>query len=720
MVRIGVVVVTFSGLDPFMTMFHVHTKTIEVGGKQITIETGRLARQAHGAVLVTCGDTQVLVAATAAEKAAENAAFFPLSVDYIEKFYAAGRIPGGYIKRETKPSDREVLISRLIDRPLRPLFPETFLVETQVVATVLSYDPSCPSAMLAILGASAALHISDIPFAGPAAGVRIGLKNGEFIVNPSDADAVSGELDLVVAGTAEAILMVEAGAQFVSENKMLEAMALAHEEIKKCCAAQQALRKAVGKEKRAVPDAPAIDQLQKNFDKKFGKQLKEAYKIAKKSERKEAVSKIRSEAEKALVNAAEQDSAKNFSYLFEMACYRVLRQNILADNLRVDGRKSTDIRAIDCQVGVLKKPHGSALFTRGETQSLGVVTLGTADDAQRSESLTATLEEKHFMLHYNMPGYSVGEPKRLGSPGRREVGHGHLAERAIKAVVPEKVRFPYTIRVVSEITESNGSSSMASVCSGIMALLNAGVPLREPVAGIAMGLVKEGSQFAVLSDILGDEDALGDMDFKVAGGKEGITALQMDMKITGISLDIIKAAMAQAKEGRLHILGKMTSVIATASDLSLSAPRIEQIKIKPEKVRDLIGPGGKNIKRIVSETGVKVDVNDAGVVSIVSTNGEQAAAAKRLIQSFTSEPEPGEVFLGLVKKITDFGAFVEIKPGVEGLVHISQLAAQRVNRVEDIVKEGEEVLVKVLEVDRTGKIKLSRKDALGKKPGDKD
>ncbi|MEN9529967.1 MAG: polyribonucleotide nucleotidyltransferase, partial [Pseudomonadota bacterium] len=476
---------------------------------------------------------------------------------------------------------------------------------------------------------------------------------------------------------------------------------------------------AVGKEKRSVPEAPANDAMQKVLDKKYAGALREAYSIAKKSDRKNAVDEIRVAAKAELVPAnSEPTLAATFEHLFEMACYKTLRTNIISDNRRVDGRKSTDIRAIDCQVQVLKRPHGSALFTRGETQSLGVVTLGTSDDAQRSESVYSPLEEKHFMLHYNMPGYSVGEPKRLGAPGRREVGHGNLAERALRASVPSRMRFPYSIRMVSEITESNGSSSMASVCSGTLAMLDAGVPLLEPVAGIAMGLIKEGNDVAILSDILGDEDALGDMDFKVAGGKSGITALQMDMKIAGVSIDVLRRALEQAREGRLHILSKMTSVLGKAKDLSNRAPRIEQIKIKSERIRDLIGPGGRNIKKIVADTGCKVDIGDDGVVNLASNNGEAAALAKRMIHFLTSDPEINEVYLGIVKKVSDFGAFVEIKPGVEGLVHISQLAAQRVNKVEDVVKEGDEVMVKVIEIDRTGRIKLSRKDAVGKEPID--
>jgi polyribonucleotide nucleotidyltransferase len=697
-------------------MFNTTEKSIRIGDEQITIETGRIARQAGGSVLVTCGGTQLLVAATSAKEALESASFFPLSVDYIEKFYSAGRIPGGYIKRETRPSDREILTSRLIDRPIRPLFPETYLVETQVIATVISLDPKISPAPLAILGASCALHLSDIPFAGPVAGVRVGYKNGKFMINPPEAELASSELDLVVAGTKDAILMVEAAANFLSEAQILEAIETGHAEIKKLCALQEEIRSLCGKEKRQIKELPENAEIKNTLTKKYAKPLRDAYNISAKAERKKAIDAIKQEAKATLVPENDASAAKSFSYLFEMQEYKTLRNSIIKDNKRVDGRSTTDIRNIDCQVSVLKRTHGSALFTRGETQSLGVITLGTNDDAQKSESIMNVLEEKTFMLHYNMPGYSVGEVKRLGSPARREVGHGNLAERALKATLPPKNRFPYSIRMVSEITESNGSSSMASVCSGTLAMLDAGVPLKEPIAGIAMGLILEGKEYAVLSDILGDEDHLGDMDFKVAGGKNGITAMQMDIKISGISMEILEKALAQAKEGRNLILDKMLHAISKPNNLSQLAPRIEQIKIKPERVRDLIGPGGKNIKKIVADTGCKLEVNDEGIVSIASTDGNSAAKAKRMVNYLTTDPEIGEIYLGIVKKTADFGAFVEIKPGVEGLVHISQLAATRIQKTEEVVKEGDEVMVKVIELDRTGRIKLSRKDAIGKTP----
>lgn len=697
-------------------MFNIVEKSIQIGNDLIVVETGRFARQADGAVLITSGGTQILVTACSAKKANESASFFPLSVDYIEKFYAAGRIPGGYLKRESRPSDREVLTSRLIDRPIRPLFPETYLAETQVVAMTVSYDGQVSPLNLAIFGASCALHISDIPFAGPVAGVRVGKLDGKFVINPLEGSSATNELDLVVAGTQDAILMVEAAVNFLTEEQILEAIAFGHEEIKKLCRLQEELRKECGKPKRDVMASAENNDIKNTLNKKYAKLLKTAYSIAGKAERRQKIDEIKQEAQAACVPEGDAAAAKAFSYSFEMLEYKTLRTNILKDNLRIDGRTKTDIRSIDCLLHPLKRAHGSALFTRGETQSLGVVTLGTSEDVQRSDSIVSLSEEKSFMLHYNMPGYSVGEVKRLGSPGRREVGHGNLAERALKAALPNRDRFPYSIRVVSEITESNGSSSMASVCSGTLAMLDAGVPLKDPIAGIAMGLVLEGADYAVLSDILGDEDNLGDMDFKVAGSKNGITALQMDIKIGGVSLAILKDALAQAKVGRLHILDKMLRTIAKPNDLSDLAPRIEQVKIKPERVRDLIGPGGKNIRKIVADSGCKLEVNDEGIVSIASTSGAAAAKAKRMINYLTTDPEIGEIYLGVVKKTADFGAFVEIKPGVEGLVHISQLAANRVNKTEDVVKEGEEILVKVIELDRTGRIKLSRKDAVGKVP----
>lgn len=692
-------------------------KKITLAPKQdITFETGRIARQANGSLLVSSSGTQVLVTATAKREAQEGLSFFPLSVDYIEKFYAAGRIPGGYLKRESRPGDKEILTSRLIDRPIRPLFPKDFLCETQIVATLLSYDESVSPISLAITGTSAALHISDIPFAGPIAGIRLGLVDNEYLINPNDNDLKSSSLDLVVAGSKDAILMVEASANFLSEAEMLKAIDFAHKHIQKLCQVQEELREKVGVEKRLVTAKTFDTKAKKNFEKVIAKDLEKACYIKDKLKRYSALDKLKKDSMESFLEKhadGENDTLKEtLESTFEDKKSSLVRANILKDK-RIDGRSSKAIRPISCEVSLLKKVHGSSLFTRGETQSIGVVTLGTFEDAKRTETVANLSEEKTFMLHYNMPGYSVGEVKRLMSPGRREIGHGYLAEKALSATLPEKSHFPYSIRIVSEITESNGSSSMASVCSGTLAMLDAGVPLVTPVAGIAMGLVMEKDKHAILSDILGDEDHLGDMDFKVAGSKDGITALQMDMKIEGISKSVLKDALEQAKAGRLHILNEMLSVIDSPKSLSVYAPRIERIRIKENRVRDLIGPGGKNVKKIILETGCKVDIDDDGIVSIASTNNESAKEAKRMISYLTTDPQINEIYLGVVKKTTDFGAFVEIKPGVEGLVHISHAAVNRIQNIEEVMKENDEVLVKVIELDRTGRIKLSRKDAIG-------
>jgi len=683
--------------------------------QEITFETGRIARQANGSILISSSGTQVLVAATAKKEVVEKLSFFPLSVDYIEKFYASGRIPGGYLKRENRPGDKEILTSRLIDRPIRPLFPKDFLCETQIVATLMSYDDSVSPIPLAITGTSAALHISDIPFAGPIAGIRLGLVDNEYLINPNDNELKSSKLDLIVAGSKDAILMVEACANFLTEAEMLKAIDFAHKLIQKLCVAQDELREKVGVKKRSVAIKEFDTKTAKNFEKHIVKDLEKACYIKDKLERYSALNKLKKDSIESFIDKTHDESEGTKTLLasvFEEKKSSLVRSNILEDK-RIDGRSSKDIRTIECEVSLLKKTHGSSLFTRGETQSIGVVTLGTFEDAKRTETVANLSEEKTFMLHYNMPGYSVGEVKRMGAPGRREVGHGYLAEKALTPALPQKTHFPYSIRIVSEITESNGSSSMASVCSGTLAMLDAGVPLVTPVAGIAMGLVLEKDKHAILSDILGDEDHLGDMDFKVAGSKDGITALQMDMKIGGISKSILKDALEQAKNGRLHILNEMLSVIDTPKNLSAYAPRIERMRIKQNRIRDLIGPGGKNIKKITLDTGCKVDIDDDGIVSIASTNNEASKNAKRMVSYLTTYPQINEIYLGLVKKTTDFGAFVEIKPGVEGLVHISQAAVNRINNIEEVMKENDEVLVKVIELDRTGRIKLSRKDAIG-------
>lgn len=689
------------------------TREVKIADKTIKFEFNKYAKQANS-VMVSCGDTQVLVCVVAAEEPKPDQDFFPLTVDYFERMYAAGRVPGGFFKRETKPSEHEVLTSRVIDRPLRPLFPEHFMTEVQVTCTTVSYDPDHHPATLALMGASVALMISDIPFDGPVASLRVGMKDGKFIIDPKEGQG--GDLDLNIAAKPGAVLMVEAGANFLSEEQLLDAITYAHKLMEPVFEMQYSIQKEIGKPKRAV-NPPAWDpELVKKVNEMATPLVNKAFTIASKVDRKTALSSLTKDVLTAVNPNGESSVTKVVKKILEDVQFRCMRAMILDTHKRIDGRSTTDIRQITCETGVLKRPHGSALFTRGETQALASVTLGAADDEQRLDNLVTPNAVKSFMLHYNFPGYSVGEPKPNRAPGRREVGHGALAERALSQVIPDKSKFGYTIRLVSEILESNGSSSMASVCAGTMALLKAGVPIQEPVAGIAMGLIKEGDKFAILSDILGDEDHLGDMDFKVCGGQNGITALQMDIKIGGLTRDILSQALTQAQAGRRHILGKMTNTISAPGEISEYAPRIFQVKIKPDRVRDLIGPGGKNIKKIVADTGVKIDVTDDGMVNIVAMDVTSAEAAKKMIRSVTSDPEIGAIYLGVVKKIMDFGAFVEIKPGTEGLCHISQLDDKRVERTEDVCKEGEEMLVKVLEIDRQGKIKLSRKEALGKKP----
>ena len=689
------------------------TREVNIAGKTIKFEFNKYAKQANS-VMVSCGDTQVLVCVVASEEAKADQDFFPLTVDYFERMYASGRIPGGFFKRETRPTEHEVLTSRVIDRPLRPLFPEHFLNDVQITCTTVSYDPNHHPAPLALMGASAALMISDIPFDGPVATLRIGMKDGQYIIDPKEGEA--GDLDLNIAAKPGALLMVEAGANFLSEDQMLDAITHAHKLMEPVFEMQLSLQKEMGKTKRPVR-APDWDKdLVKKVNDMATPLVNKAFTIASKADRKTSLITLTKDVLTAVNPDNDSSRTKVVKKILEDVQFRCMRDMIIGTRKRIDGRGLTDIRPITCEVGVLKRPHGSALFTRGETQALATVTLGAADDEQRLDNLVTPNATKSFMLHYNFPGYSVGEVKPNRAPGRREVGHGALAERALGQVVPDKTKFGYTIRLVSEILESNGSSSMASVCAGTMALLKAGVPIQEPVAGIAMGLIKEGENFAILSDILGDEDHLGDMDFKVCGGQNGITALQMDIKIGGLTRDILSQALSQAQAGRRHILGKMTTAISAPGEISEYAPRIFQVKIKPDRVRDLIGPGGKNIKKIVADTGVKIDVTDDGMISIVAMDVTSAEAAKKMIRSVTSDPEIGAIYLGVVKKIMDFGAFVEIKPGTEGLCHISQLDNARVERTEDICKEGEEMLVKVLEIDRQGKIKLSRKEALGKKP----
>jgi len=683
---------------------------ISFHGRPFSIETGRMAKQADGAALVSFGETVVLVTAVAAHTGREGIDFFPLTCDYQERTFAAGKIPGGFFKREGRPSEKEILTSRLVDRPIRPLFPDGFLNETQIIATVLSHDRENDPDVIAVTGASAALQLSDVPFHGPIAAVRMGRIAGQLVVNPTVSQLLESDLNLIVAGSRDGIVMVEGGAKMLPEDVMLDALFTAHESLQVLLDAQDELQKAVGRPKRTV-QAPARDEnLSARLDAEATPRMRIAFQTPAKLERAAAVHKAEDETLAAL--AAEfPDQAKALRDLCEEVKSRVMRGAIVKEGRRVDGRGLKDIRPITCEVGVLPRTHGSALFTRGETQALAVATLGTSSDEQKIDALIGE-HYKKFMLHYNFPPFSVGEAKFLRGPNRREIGHGALAERAIAAALPGE-EFPYTIRLVSEILESNGSSSMASVCGATLALMDAGVPIKSPVAGIAMGLIKEGDEVRILSDILGDEDHLGDMDFKVAGTAEGVTALQMDIKIGRVTREIMRDALYQALEGRLHILKEMARVIARPrGDLSAHAPRIVTLKIRPDKIRDVIGPGGKVIRGIIEETGVKIDVEDDGTVLVASSEGTAMQRAIELIQGIVAEAEVGKIYKGIVKKIVDFGAFVEILPGTDGLLHISQIGPGRVQRVTDVLKEGDEVQVKVLEVDKQGKIRLSRKEAM--------
>lgn len=691
-----------------------YVREVEVAGKTIRLEFQKFAKQANGSVMVSCGDTQVLVTATAADAPKEGQDFFPLTVDYLERFYAAGRIPGGFFKREAKPTEGETLTSRVIDRPLRPCFPELYRNDTFITALVMSVDHVNHPATLALLGASCALMVSDIPFDGPVVSMRLALKDGQYIIDPPNAFA--SDLDLTIAAKPDAILMVEAGANFLSEEQMLDAIDYARKAMEPLFAIQEEIRKDIGRPKKEIQPPKRDVDMGSQITAKVKGPIADAFAIKLKQERQKALKSIDTKVKEEFNPTGDAVKGKEIAAVLEEIQYRALRDMTLHSKKRIDGRALDEIRPLYTETGTLKRPHGSALFQRGETQALASVTLGAGDDEQRLDTILTPDAFKRFLLHYNFPPFSTGEAKPIRAPSRREVGHGALAERALERIIPEKGKFGYTIRLVSEVLESNGSSSMATVCAGTMALLHAGVPVKEPVAGIAMGLIKEGDDFVILSDILGDEDHLGDMDFKVCGGAQGITALQMDIKIGGLSRQIMAQALEQARNGRNFILKKLVTTIAEPGALSMSAPRIFQIKIRPDKVRELIGPGGKTVKKIIAETGVKVDIADDGMISIVSPDVTSAEAAKQLIRSVTADPEIGAIYLGTVKKIMDFGAFVEIKPGVEGLVHISQLADQRVANVTDILKEGEEVMVKLLEVDRQGKMKLSRKEALGKKP----
>ena len=690
---------------------------MDVAGRRLTIESGRVAKQADGAVLVQMADTVVLATAVTAKTPRAGVDFLPLTVDYQERAYAAGKIPGGFFKREGRPSEREILSSRLIDRPLRPLFPKRFYHETQVIASVLSADQSNATDFLGIIGASAALSISSSPFQGPVAGIRVGRVDGRFVVAPTLGELEQSTLNVVVAGTRDAVMMVEGEASELPEDVMLEAIMLAHAEIKKIIALQDELVKRVGKPKLTVPKAEADPAVVAVVDREATGPVREALLIPNKTERSARMAAILADLLARLGSKEAPEKNREMMEVFHDLERNQMRRMILDKGVRADGRGPTGIRPITCEIGVLPRTHGSALFTRGETQSLVVVTLGTSDDEQRIDALEGE-SKKSFMLHYNFPPFSVGETRPMRGPGRREIGHGALAERALKPVIPTKEKFPYTLRIVSDILESNGSSSMATVCGGTLALMDAGVPITAPVGGIAMGLIKEGNDVEILSDILGVEDHLGDMDFKVTGTRTGVTALQMDIKIQGIDRSIMEKALAQAKLGRLHILDKMAEAIAEPrGSLSTHAPRILIMKVKPDKVREVIGPGGKVIRGIIALTGVKIDVEDDGTIAIASSDEAAARKAIEMIKQITEDVEIGKLYMGKVTRIMEFGAIVEIGPGVDGLVHISQLAPHRVKAVADEVKEGDEILVKVLEVDRQGKIRLSRKEAMGAAQG---
>ncbi len=684
-------------------------KQVDFGGNRLTLETGRMARQADGAVLVSIGETVVLVTAVGRREVKPGQDFFPLTVNYQEKTYAAGKIPGGFFKREGRPSEKETLTSRLIDRPIRPLFPKGFMNEVQVIATVLSVDRDNDPDIAAMVGASAALALSGIPFSGPIGGARVGLVNGQLILNPSYQQLAQSQMDLVVAGTRHAVLMVESEASELPEETMLEAVMFGHAQIQPVIRLIEELAAEAGKSRWAWQAAPVDEALQAQLTERAGPVLREAYTLQEKQARSKRLEEIRAAmvAEFAEGDAHRADTVTNLVKKLETA---IVRGRVLDGAPRMDGRDTHTVRPISIEAGILPRTHGSALFTRGETQALVVATLGTKGDEQIIDALQGETRDR-FLLHYNFPPFSTGETGMVGSPKRREIGHGRLAKRAIAAVLPTAAQFPYSLRVVSEILESNGSSSMASVCGASLALMDAGVPLKAPVAGVAMGLIKDGDRFAVLTDILGDEDHLGDMDFKVAGTEQGITALQMDIKIEGITREIMAQALKQALAGRLHILGLMKGVLAEArSGLSDYAPRIITLHINPERIRDVIGPGGKVIRALTEETGTSIDIQDDGTVTIASVDGEAGMTARRRIELLTADVEVGMIYDGKVAKIMDFGAFVTILPGRDGLLHISQISSERVNDVHDHLKEGQAVRVKVLEVDRQGKVKLSMKD----------
>ncbi len=692
-------------------MFDIKNSKATVAGRELSMETGRIARQAGGAVTIQYGDVVLLVAATAAKQPLQGVDFMPLTVHYQEKTYAAGRFLGGFFKREGRPSEKETLTSRLIDRPLRPLFPKGYFHETQVVAMVISADEDNNPDIVALNGASAALAISDVPFNGPIAASRVGLIDGEFVLNPTYAQMETSELDLIVAGTRDAVLMIESEAKELSEDQMIDAIAFGQEGYQPVLDAIDALVAVAGKEKLVV-DLAGSDDVQEAVNTAFEADVREAYSIIDKSKRSAKVEGIRTAAQEKLAGSEEEPgsfSANDVSSAVKSLEKDVVRRSIIAGNPRIDGRATDQVRAIDCQIGVLPRTHGSALFTRGETQAMVTITLGTDSDMQLTESLEGVTKQR-FMLHYNFPPYSVGEARRMGPPGRREIGHGRLARRGIEAVIPSSDDFGYAIRSVSEITESNGSSSMASVCGTSLALMDAGVPVKAAVAGVAMGLILEKDGHAVLTDILGDEDHLGDMDFKVAGTRDGVTTLQLDIKIGGLTREIMKEALTQAHAGRMHILDEMAKCIEKPrASIAEHAPRMFIMKIKVDKIREVIGAGGKVIRGIVEETGAKVDIEDDGTIKIFAVTGDAGNAAKKMIEDIVAEVEVGTIYTGKVVKLMDFGAFVRVVGGTDGLVHISQIANHRVEKVSDELEEGQEVRVKVLDVDRNGRIRLSMK-----------
>ncbi len=687
---------------------------IDFNGQPLVLETGKMARQADGAVVITYGGTKVLCTAVSARKMREGQDFFPLTVNYQEKFYAAGKIPGSFFRRERGATERETLICRLIDRPMRPLFPKGYLFETQIMPTVISADLVNDPDTLAMVAASAAVVVSDIPFEGPIAAVRVGRVDGRLIANPTNAQRAESDLEIVVSGSRDAVMMVEGEADLISEDDMLEAIFFGHQALQPLIDLQEQLQKAAGKEKRPFESPQTDPELEKRVRELGEEALNRAIRIRTKQERYAAIDQVKQDVLEAL-GEEYAERADEVADILGSLSKQLVRRMIVQEKVRIDGRDFTTVRPISCEVGILPRAHGSALFTRGETQALVALALGTAMDEQRLDNVQG-MEYKQFMLHYNFPPFCVGETSMRLFPGRREIGHGFLAERSVASILPKHEDFSYTIRLVSDILESNGSSSMASVCGASLALMDGGVPVRDAIAGIAMGLIKEGDDVVVLSDILGDEDHLGDMDFKVTGTADGVAALQMDIKISGVDREIMKRALQQAREGRIHILAEMAKAIdRPRPELSPHAPRITTVQVKSEQVRTIIGPGGKTIRGIIDATGCQIDIDDSGRVNIFATDEEAAKAAVRMVKELTAEPEVGQLYKGTVKRIMEFGAFVEILPGTDGLVHISELAKERVRSVTDVVKEGDEILVKCIGIDKQGKIKLSRKEALGEK-----